>query len=147
MFIQKRVLLGSPLAGLMAAFGFSVTAMADTPITIVNNLDQPLTFVEIKNREHIKIISDPPREILAHSSGKFKIKVGDTVGSRHVNIKYDIKDSDGGVGVVYKRELKVDGWGESHCPKEAPDWVIETVERCGNWDSSSWTYTFDKASQ
>jgi hypothetical protein len=41
MLIQKQVFHKLSLAGCLAAFAFAVPVWADTPITIVNNLDQP----------------------------------------------------------------------------------------------------------
>ena len=86
----------------------------------------------------IPIKSDPPVEILAHSSGKFKIEGGTSEKNRHLNIKYTIRDTADQVGIVYKYDTV---GGKPHCPKENPDWTTETVEKCGNWDKG-WTYTF-----
>jgi ABC-type nickel/cobalt efflux system permease component RcnA len=144
MTIKTSATLCIAFAATVLAVGGSATAVNasdNTPITIVNNLEQPLEFKEISNREHVEIKSDPPQEILAHSSGKFKIHAACAgCGNEHLNIKYTIKGTDDQVGIVFK-------WsgGLDHCPKEHPDWVTETVKHCGNFDSSEWSYTFDRA--
>jgi hypothetical protein len=146
MTIKTSATLCIAFAATVLAVGGSATAVNasdNTPITIVNNLEQPLEFKEISNREHVEIKSDPLQEILAHSSGKFKIHVGSSAGNEHLNIKYTIKDTDDQVGIVYKYDMETGG--SKHCPKEHPDWVTETVEHCGNFDSSKWSYTFDRA--
>jgi hypothetical protein len=134
-----RLLLSSAsVAMCLSAAG--AYAEEKTPITIVNNLEQPLLFKEVKNREDIKIETDPPSEIAANSSGMFKIAQGTNSKNVHLNIKYSIEGTDDEVGIVCKHNV-----GEKQrCPKEHPDWVTETVEHCGNYGSNRWSYTFDE---
>lgn len=122
----------------VALMGLSTgLAYADASITIVNNLEQPLVFKEIKNRQHIQIKTDPPAEILAHSSGKFKVGKGNSINNVHLNIKYTIKGTADQAGIVYKHLVD----NPPECPKEPPDGAAETVKNCGDWDTG-WTYTF-----
>ena len=108
-------------------------------VYIVNNLDVPLIFNEIKNREHIQIKSSPPETVESEETKSFKIEQGNEVGPYHLNVKYFVNDaSSGEVGIVYKQTT-----GESHCPKEHPDDITEEVDHCGSWDNNKeWRYIF-----
>lgn len=140
---MKRALLRLSSSGAIVAACFSAAAArADTPITIVNELEQPLVFKAITNREHVQIKSDPPATIPAHSSGKFRISAG--AGNKHLNVTYAIQDTEDEVAVVYKHELST--FGNPHCPKEHPKWVTEHVKDCGEFDSKGWAYTFSENS-
>ena len=109
-------------------------------VYIVNNLDVPLVFNEIKNREHIEIKSSPPETVESGETKSFKIEEGNEVGPYHLNIKYFVNDAGSGeeVGIVYKQTT-----GESHCPKDHPDDITEEVDHCGSFDNNKeWRYIF-----
>lgn len=130
------------LSGAFVATCFSAAgAFADAPITIVNNLEQPLIFLEISNREHVQIKSDPPAEVPAHSSGKFHVNAGS--GNKHLNVKYAVRDTEDTVALVFKHELST--LGKVHCPKDHPDWITEEVRHCGDFLDGQWTYVFSRA--
>src|SRR5690606_21792462 len=131
------------LSGAFVATCFSaVSAFAASPITIVNNLEQPRVFLEISNREHVQIKSDPPTVVPAHSSGEFRVAPG--AGNKHLNVKYVVRDTDDTVALVFKHEVST--LGDVHCPKNHPDWVAEEVKHCGDFIDGKWAYIFSKAS-
>ena len=136
--ILSSILIFSVLS-MMNISSQDVYAVKAVEIEIVNNLEQPLEFKEIKNRQAIKIVSDPPKEILAHSSGSFKVEQGDSVNNEHLNVKYNIEETEDQLGIEFKWD-RLDG-GTKHCPKDHPNWVTEEVQHCGDW-SKGWTYTF-----
>jgi hypothetical protein len=138
-----RILASAMAAAVCLSAGSAYAA--STPITIVNNLDQPLLFKKIQNRQSVKIVTSPPQEILAHSSGSFKIAVGSSGGNEHLDINYAVKDTDSSVGIVYKYEKLT--FGKKRCSTEVPNWVTGSVKNCGNYDSKNWKYTFDPVQQ
>ena len=133
---------------------FSVSAFAYFPIGdafakdiyIVNNLDIPLLFKEIKNRQDIQIVSNPPDKVAAGTTGSFSAKVGqkgeDDFKNKHLNIKYYVNNSSSGeqVGIVFKNNVG----GSEHCPKDHPDWMTEQVKNCGTWNNNDkkWQYIY-----
>ena len=120
-----------------------LAAQGTRDINIVNNLDVPLEFKEIKNREHIKIKSSPPNTIEGGETGVFKVTETD-MSPYHLNVKYYINNATSGeqVGIEYKW----DGlYGNEHCPKDHPDWITEEVKHCGfqgNKYNKDWQYIF-----
>ena len=107
----------------------------------MNNLDVPLLFNEIKNRQDIKIITDPPKKIDAGKTDSFEIKEGDSYKNQHLNIRYYVNNSSSEeeVGVVYKWDIG----GKPHCPKDHPDDITEEVKHCPSWElDENWEYIF-----
>ena len=60
---------------------------------IVNDLEQDLIFQEIKNRQDIKIKSNPPDEVKSGDTGSFEIADGDSGKPKHLNVKYYVGGS------------------------------------------------------
>ena len=141
----KNITITGILLFSVAALAYSPIgeAFAKTDIYIVNNLDVPLEFKEIKNREHIEIKSSPPDKVDAGETKSFTIDAGDP-GNEHLNIKYYVNNSSSGeeVGIVYKDEEA--GTGSGSCPKDHPDWMTEEVKHCGSWksDTKEWQYIY-----
>ena len=130
---------------------FSVAALVYSPmgeafakkIYIVNNLDVPLEFKEVQNRQAIQITSSPPDKINAGTTGTFGIETGDSGKNQHLNIKYYVNNSSTGeeIGIVYK--WKDGETTKPHCPADHPDDIIEEVKHCGSWDNNNeWEYIF-----
>ena len=79
---------------------FSVAVLVYTPadqvlakigtqdIHIVNNLEVPLEFKEIKNREHIEIESSPPNTIKSGETDVFRVTESDESISSKYKILY-----------------------------------------------------------
>ena len=116
-------------------------------INIVNNLDVPLEFKEIKNRQCIKIKSSPPETVDAGEKGKFQVQLNSdncTIKAKngHLNIQYYVNNSSSGeqVGIKYKYKWLSDS---GSCPKDTPEDIQEQVKNCDTWDTTdSWQYIY-----
>lgn len=108
-------------------------------IHIDNNLDVALQNGTVSNKQDVELDSAPPATIAAGESSSFKISF-DTydVKNRHLHIEFEIEGSTDKLGVIYRQST-----GASHCPKDHPDWVKETVTHCGG-NNGDWTYTFTR---
>ena len=110
-------------------------------IHIVNNLDVPLEFKEITNKEHMKLKENPPDKVEAGETGSFGV-VEEGLPA-HLNVKYYVNTSSSGedVGIIFKNEVG----GSPHCPKDHPDDITEVVKHCGSFDKNTsvkWEYIF-----
>ena len=96
-------------------------------ITIKNELDIPLEFKEIKQKENLKIESKPDDKINAGETGKIKIISEDRSKNPKLDVIYYINTSDSGqtINIVYGAEFK------TVCPHEqlslSNEFVVEDV--------------------
>ena len=76
-------------------------------IYIVNNLDVPLEFKEIKKRQNIQIKTHPPDKVEAGETGSFTINQGnfDPTQSDRLNVQYYVNNSNSGehIAIKYKK--------------------------------------------
>ena len=145
----NTITTGILLLGIFGIFFSSIDDVfaGEEDIYIVNNLDYPLQFTEIKNKQNIKLITDPPKVIDSGKTESFTAEPNGNFDNIHLNIKYSVSTSDNSqddqVGIVYK--FKTGDMGDGSCPKDHPDWITEEVKHCGSFDNNKdWQYIFSQ---
>ena len=140
----KTVTITGILLFSVAALAYSPIgkAFAEKKIYIVNNLDVPLKFQEIKNKQNLYVKTHPPNQVKALSTGSFTIAQGDLQNeNQRLNVKYYVNNSASGeqVGIIYKKIYP----DNTHCSKDHPDDITEEVKHCGNWSNNKdWQYIY-----
>lgn len=117
--------------GFILSLGTNILGVAfanDATIEIINDTGKELVFDEIKNRQDVKIKTEPPKQISSGDTGKFTVGPGDSVKNLHLNVKYYVGSS--GSSEIVGFGFKGDAWGKQNCFVDVPETISGSWSGC-----------------
>ena len=145
-FVQTYLIITTLIAtGIVLSIGMNMFdngfAAESKKIEIINKTPEKLIFQEGKNRQDVKIVVEPPKEIDAASGGGFSVAQGDSLKNYHLNVKYYVGSS--GSSDTVGLGFKGDNWSSLDCFGDVPDSISGSYSGC---HSGTITYTFEAKS-
>ena len=119
----------------------NVFAADSKTIEIINKTPEDFIFKEVSNRQDVKIVVEPPKEIPKGSGAGFSVAKGDSEKAYHLNVKYYVGEegSEDVIGFGFKSKSNTDSWNDFNCFTDTPDNIKGEYDHC---NGGTTTFTF-----
>ena len=119
----------------------NVFASDSKTIQIIDKTSEDFIFKEVSNRQDVKIVVEPPKEIPAANGAGFSVAKGDSEKAYHLNVKYYVGEegSENVIGFGFKSKSNTDSWNDFNCFTDTPDNIKGEYDHC---NGGTTTFTF-----
>ena len=135
------IFLGNLFTTIEAARTMFESGIDSKKIEVINETSEDFIFKEVSNRQDVKIVVEPPKEIPKENGAGFSVAKGTSGKAYHLNVKYYVGEegSEDVIGFGFKSKSNTDSWNDFDCFTDTPDNIKGEYDHC---NGGTTTFTF-----